>query len=310
MIDAVDLVKHYDRRRVLDNLSFQVLPGRVTGLLGPNGAGKSTAMRILLGLSTADSGTATVNGRPYEARTRPLTEVGALVDGAGADPRRSARAHLGWLARANGLPRRRADEVLELVGLATVAGHRVGGYSLGMRQRLGLAAALLGDPGVLVLDEPVNGLDVEGTRWLRDLLRRLAHEGRTVLLSSHHIAELAVTADHVLVIGRGRLLADRPIDELANRTRLEVRMRCPRIDEFARILANVGGAVSGISADTLVSGLSAERIGDLAAAHGIAVHELTPTRTTLEEAYLSLTGQAVEYAARNPDRTTVEGSRA
>ncbi|MFJ4186230.1 ABC transporter ATP-binding protein [Kitasatospora sp. NPDC089509] len=300
MIEVKNLVMRYGDHPVLDDLSFQALPGRVTGLLGPNGAGKSTVMRILLGLSTPDSGTATIGGRPYQGRTRPLTDVGALLDGSAADPQRSALAHLQWLGRTNGLPNHRPAEVLELVGLTPAAKRKVGGYSLGMRQRLGLAAALLGDPRVLILDEPVNGLDIEGTRWLRDLLRRLTREGRTVLLSSHLISELAVTADQILVIGRGRLLADRPVDQLTNLSSPRTRLRCPRIDEFAPVITGAGGELSQQGRECVVSGLAAERIGDLAAAHGFPIHELAPVRTTLEEAYLSLTEQAAEYVTRIP----------
>jgi ABC-2 type transport system ATP-binding protein len=217
-IEAHGLTKRYGRVTAVDRLSFRVAPGRVTGLVGPNGAGKSTTMRLLLGLDRPDGGAARVNGRPYRRLASPLREVGALLDASAAHPGRRARDHLLWMAHSNGLPRRRVDEVLELVGLASVARRRAGGFSLGMRQRLGIAAALLGDPPVLVFDEPVNGLDPEGIRWIRELLRALARDGRAVLVSSHLLRELEGTADHLLVIGRGRLLADTGVRELLTRS--------------------------------------------------------------------------------------------
>jgi ABC-2 type transport system ATP-binding protein len=279
-----------------------VRPGRVTVFLGPNGAGKSTTMRMILGLDAPTGGTATVGGRPYVSLPVPLREVGALLSADDVHPGRSARDHLRWLAAASGIGRARVEAVLDEVGLASVAGRRAGGFSLGMRQRLGLAGALLGDPAVLVLDEPVNGLDTEGIRWVRDLLRRLAVEGRTVLLSSHLMAEMQLTADHLVVIGRGRLLADAPMDDfIRTHSRPLVRVRAAEPRALAPVLAGAGGSVEdGPDGAWEVAGLSAAAIGDLATARGVALHELTPRLSSLEDVYTAMTAASVEF--RGDDR--------
>ncbi|MEV0317364.1 ABC transporter ATP-binding protein [Streptomyces sp. NPDC050658] len=301
MIDVQDLVKSYDGRRVLDGLSFRVAPGRVTAFLGPNGAGKSTTLRMITGLGVPDSGTARVLGVPYRELRDPLRSVGVLLDAAAVHPARSPRAHLAWLARTHRIPRERVDHVLGLVGLAAAARRPVRGFSLGMRQRLGIAAALLGDPEVLLLDEPANGLDPEGIRWFRNLLRALADEGRTVLVSSHLMTEMAVTADHVLVIGRGRVLADGRMDEvLGGAGAGSVRLSSPRLAELSRVLRAAGGQVSDVpdgAGTAIVTGLAADRIGDLAADSGWSIHELTPLRPSLEDVYHRLTEDVTEYRA-------------
>ncbi|WP_172387488.1 ATP-binding cassette domain-containing protein [Streptomyces sp. MNP-20] len=305
MIEVRDLVKSYGGRRVLDGLSFTAAPGSVTAFLGPNGAGKSTTLRMVLGLGTPDAGSALVRGVPYAELRDPLHTVGALLDASACHPARSPRAHLAWLARTHRVPLARVDEVLGLVGLATAARRPVRGFSLGMRQRLGIAVALLGDPEVLLLDEPMNGLDPEGIQWLRKLLRALADEGRTVLVSSHLMHEMAVTADHVLVIGRGRVLADGDMASLLTAGPAAVRLVSPRLDALAPALRAEGAQVAYDDApDTAtVTGLTGARIGDVAAAHGLSVHELTPVRPSLEEAYLRLTERAAEYRATAPAAT-------
>jgi ABC-2 type transport system ATP-binding protein len=296
-IEVNGLTKRYGAKLAVDSLSFTVAPGRVTGFVGPNGAGKSTTMRLILGLDASDAGGALVNGRPYRKLVSPLREVGALLDATATHPGRRARDHLLWLARSNGLPRRRVDEVLELVGLTPVAGRRTGGFSLGMGQRLGIAAALLGDPPVLLLDEPVNGLDPEGIRWIRSLLRSLADEGRAVLVASHLMRELEGTADHLLVIGRGRLLADTSVAGLIAATAAStVTLRTPSPSRVMALLAGAGATVASSGDDALtVSGLPAARIADLIADAGLRLHELTPHHASLEAAYLQLTTDAVEY---------------
>jgi ABC-2 type transport system ATP-binding protein len=298
-IEADGLTKRYGAVTAVEGLSFTVAPGRVTGLAGPNGAGKSTTMRLLLGLDAPDSGSARVNGRPYRRLGSPLREVGALLDAAATHPGRRARDHLLWLAHSNGLPRRRVDEVLELVGLTAVAHRRTGGFSLGMGQRLGIAASLLGDPSVLLFDEPVNGLDPEGIRWIRGLLRALAAAGRAVLVSSHLMRELEDTADHLLVLGRGRLIADTSVsDLLAAMSANRVTIRTPSPARVMTLLASAGATVASTSQDMLTStGLPAARIADLIAGHGLRLHELAPQRLSLEEAYLELTKDAVVYQA-------------
>ncbi len=298
-IEAQGLSKRYGATVAVDGLSFTVRPGLVTGFVGPNGAGKSTTLRLILGLDAPDAGSALVNGRPYAELASPLREVGALLDARAAHPGRSARDHLRWLAASNGLPRRRVDEVLALVGLERAARRRVGGFSLGMAQRLGIAAALLGDPPILLLDEPVNGLDPEGIRWIRGLLRSLAAEGRAVLVSSHLMGELEGTADHLIVIGRGRLLADAGVRELLDgATGARVTVRTPEAAEVMAVLARAGATVTSTDVDTLtVAGLDAERIGDLAAEQGLRLYELSPQRASLEETFFDLTGDAVEYSA-------------
>ncbi|MEU6747617.1 ATP-binding cassette domain-containing protein [Spirillospora sp. NPDC046719] len=298
MIEVRELTKRYGGTVAVDRLSFQVRPGAVTGFLGPNGAGKSTTMRVLLGLDAPSSGAALVNGGPYPALRRPLREVGALLDAGAVHGGRRAFDHLGWLARSNGIGTRRVAEVLEQVGLAGVARKRVGGFSLGMRQRLGVAAALLGDPGVLMFDEPVNGLDPDGVRWIRELMRALAAEGRTVLVSSHLMSEMELTADRLVVIGRGRLIADTSVRELADRFARGVLVRSPRPEELVGVLAAAGGTVEAEPGGALsVAGLDVTEIGDRAAAHGIPLYEVTPRSASLEEAYMELTAGSTEFGA-------------
>jgi len=300
MIEAQELTKRFGDKVAVDNLSFRVEPGKVTGFLGPNGAGKSTTMRMILGLDHPSSGTVTINGRPYRDLPSPMHEAGALIDAKAVQGGRSAYQHLRWLAAASGIPRRRVDEVLEIVGLTGVADRKVGSFSLGMSQRLGIAGALLGDPGVLLFDEPVNGLDPEGIRWIRGLLKQLAAEGRTVFLSSHLMSEMEATADHVIVIGRGRLVADMSIAEFIRVHGGEsVRAVSPQNEELARVLEGAGALVEQEPGGALiVSGLGAGEIGDLAGAHGIRLSELAPRRVSLEAAYMELTRDAVEYQSR------------
>jgi ABC-2 type transport system ATP-binding protein len=301
MIEVQGLTKRYGDREAVSNLSFTVPRGRVTGFVGPNGAGKSTTMRMILGLAAPDGGEALVDGHPYGELHTPLRQVGALLEATALHPGRRASDHLLWLAESNDLPRSRVGEVLDLTGLTEVAGRRAGGFSLGMRQRLGIAAALLGDPPVLILDEPVNGLDPEGVRWIRELLRSLAAEGRAVLVSSHLMSELEDTADHVVVIGRGRLIADAPVAELvAAASDASVTVRTPDTGAAMKALADAGAVVTSPGGDVLsVVGLAAEEVADLMAARSLRLYELTPHRASLEEAYMSLTQDAVEYEAHS-----------
>ncbi|MFL6124392.1 ABC transporter ATP-binding protein [Actinophytocola sp.] len=295
-IEAVGLTKRYGDQLAVDGLTFTVQPGRVTGFLGPNGAGKSTTMRLVLGLDAPTAGTVTVAGRRYADLPRPLHTVGALLDARAVHPGRSAANHLRALAETAGIPRGRVDEVLGIVGLAGVAGRRAGTFSLGMSQRLGIAAALLGDPPVLMFDEPVNGLDPEGIRWIRTLMRGLAEEGRTVLVSSHLMSEMALTAQHLLVIGRGRLLADASVEEFLHRHGTEtVLVRAGEQDGLARLLRRAGAQLDTEDDALLVHGLTAAEVGKLAAADGIALSELTPRRGSLEDVFMALTADAVEY---------------
>ncbi|WP_255946572.1 ABC transporter ATP-binding protein [Streptomyces odontomachi] len=298
-IDIHELVKNYGRTRAVAGLTLSIRPGRVTGFLGPNGAGKSTTMRIVLGLDRPTSGTATVGGRPYARLDRPLRHVGALLDASAAHPARTAHGHLLALAHSNRMPRRRVTEVLERMGLASVAKRRVRALSLGMRQRLGLAAALLGDPPVLMLDEPSNGLDPEGIVQLRELARGLASEGRTVLISSHLMSEVAATADHVVVLGRGRLLADSPMETfLKEHTRRRVRLRTTENDRLRQVLADGGlRAVPDGDGRWTVDGTEAAHVGALAARSQVPLLELADDPTSLEEAYLRLTGPESEFTA-------------
>ncbi|MER5202872.1 ATP-binding cassette domain-containing protein [Streptomyces sp. NPDC002825] len=296
MIEVDELTKHYDRRArpAVDRLGFVVKPGRVTGFLGPNGAGKSTTLRLILGLNEPTSGTATVGGLRFRELPRGLRHVGALLDAHDVHGGRTAEAHLAALARTNGIPRRRAAEVLEEVGLAGAARRRIGGYSLGMKQRLGIAAALLGDPPVLLFDEPVNGLDPEGVLWARGLFRRLAAEGRTVFVSSHLMSEMEHTADDLVVIGRGRLIAAESVAEFAARgTRRSVTVR-PAAPGLADVLRADGATVREEEGRLVVTGTDAGRIGLLAHRHGVPLAELTP-RASLEEAFMELTADSVEY---------------
>ncbi|WP_299951523.1 ATP-binding cassette domain-containing protein [uncultured Modestobacter sp.] len=299
MIEIQDVSKRHGDRWAVRELSCTVRPGRVTGFLGPNGSGKSSTLRMVVGLDSPTSGRVLVEGRRYAEHPAPLTRVGALLEARGVHPGRSARAHLQALAATHRFSRRRVEEVLELVGLTEVAHRRSGGFSLGMGQRLGIAAALLGDPATVLLDEPANGLDPDGVRWLRGLLRQLADEGRTVLVSSHLLAEMAGTADHVVVLGRGRLLADAPLAELlASGARPAVRVRSPRARELRDLLHGPGVVLGSPAEDVLlVEGASAEQVGEVARAHGVPVHELVTEQPSLEEAFAALTGDAVEFDA-------------
>ena len=290
MIEVVGLSKRYGKVLAVDGLSFLVEPGTITGFLGPNGAGKSTTLRSVLGLVHPDAGGATVLGRSYRELDRPLHRVGAVLEASEVHPGRTGRNHLRVLAAASGVPRSRVEEVLALVELTAAAKRRVKGYSLGMRQRLGLATALLGDPEVLVLDEPANGLDPAGVRWLRDLLRSLAAEGRTILVSSHVLAEVAQTVDRVVIIHRGKLIQQASIAEVLAGAQGGTRVRSPEASRLRSLLAAQGATVTELEDTTLVADLPPERIGELAAANNIVLHELTVERATLEEVFLELTG--------------------
>ena len=299
MIELQHLTKRYGATTAVDDLTVTVPPGRVTGFLGPNGAGKSTTMRRVVGLDRPTGGTARVNGRFYADHRAPLQEVGALLEARALHPGRTARAHLAALAATAGLPRSRVDAVLDLAGLTAVADRKVGGFSLGMGQRLGVATALLGDPATVILDEPVNGLDPDGVLWIRTLTRRLAGEGRTVFLSSHLMSEMAVTADQLVVVGRGRLIADVPTTEFIDGAGGEsVRVRSPRATELTALLAGEDVSIESSDAGLLdVRGLGAAEIGDRAAAAGIALHELTVVRPSLEDVFMALTRDEREYSA-------------
>jgi len=303
MIEVDRLTKRFGPVTAVDELSFTVRPGHVTGFLGPNGAGKTTTMRLILGLDAPTGGTARVNKKRYPELIRPLHQVGALLDATALHGGRTARAHVVSIAQSNGIGRSRVTEVLRLTGLEAVARRRVAGFSLGMKQRLGIAVALLGDPAVLMFDEPVNGLDAEGIAWIRQFFKALAADGRTVLVSSHLMSEMSQVADHLIVIGRGRLLADVPTATLIeSSTRSDVLVRSPRVGELAGLLAARGATVTREDDGGLaVTGLDAPAIGDLAASHGIAVHALIPRSASLEEAYLDLTGESVEYRAPSQD---------
>jgi ABC-2 type transport system ATP-binding protein len=300
-IEVRGLKKRYGRTVAVDGLSFTVNPGRVTGFVGPNGAGKSTTMRVILGLDAPDAGAALVGGQPYHALRTPLCKVGALLDAGAIHPGRRARDHLLWMAHYNSLPASRVDELLDVVGLASVARRRAGGFSLGMKQRLGIAGALLGDPPVLMFDEPVNGLDPEGVQWIRGLLRSLAAEGRAVLVSSHLMSELQGTADDLVVIGQGRLIAATGVHELlaaASGDRLA--LRTSRRSDVMAVLANAGATVAAIDREAVtVSGLPAERVVALLTEGGLPFSEISPHRASLEEAYMELTRDAVEYTAHD-----------
>ncbi len=338
MIEARDLTKRYGDKTAVDHLSFTVAPGKVTGFLGPNGAGKSTTMRLILGLDRPQDGTATIDGRRYRDLADPLRTVGALLEAKSVHSGRSARNHLLFLAQTQGLPRTRVDEVLGLVGLQDVAGKRAGSFSLGMSQRLGIAAAMLGDPQVLLLDEPVNGLDPEGVLWVRNLMKQLAAEGKTIFVSSHLMNEMAVTADHLIVIGRGKLIADSSTEEfIARSSDRSVLVRTPDAARLTELINGAGGKVShgrsarprgggqfrgsqfrgsqfrgsqfrgsqfraassGAASALSVTGLEAPRIGELAASGGIVLHELTP-RASLEEAFLEMTSGSLEFGVHEP----------
>jgi ABC-2 type transport system ATP-binding protein len=313
MIEARGLTKRYGDKVAVDGLSFTVQPGVVTGFLGPNGAGKSTTMRMILGLDRPTAGSVTVNGKRYAELAAPLHEVGALLEARAVHTSRSAYNHLRVLAATHGIPRKRVDEVIDLVGLTDVARKRAGGFSLGMGQRLGIATALLGDPPTVVLDEPVNGLDPEGIRWVRDLLKGLAAEGRTVFVSSHLMSEMALTAEHVIVVGRGRLIADTTVEALIHEASVDaVLVRSPDAAALRDALVAPDVTVSSTEAGVLeVVGLSAAQIGDTARRLGVALHELTPQRASLEEAFMTMTRDDVEYHGHVAgDVPVLEGERA
>jgi ABC-2 type transport system ATP-binding protein len=313
MIQATGLTKRYGDTLAVDDLSFTVKPGIVTGFLGPNGAGKSTTMRLILGLDKPTKGSVTVNGTPYVQHRRPLAEVGALLEARALHGGRSAYNHLLAVARSNHIPRARVDEVLDFVGLRTVAKKRSGGFSLGMGQRLGIATALLADPSILILDEPVNGLDPEGILWIRTFLKQAAANGKTVFVSSHLMSEMALTASHLIVIGRGRLIADAPTEEVIRLSSgTHVKVRSPQLDALAGLIVSKGGTTtaSPVDASLAVHGLPMEAVGELAAAHQIVLHELTQVQASLEEAFMELTDDAVVYRAPEQPDVITEGSQA
>jgi len=305
MIEAHALTKRFGTQTAVDGIDFRVEPGRVTGFLGPNGAGKSTTMRMIAGLDRATSGDVTVNGRHYREHRAPLREVGILLDAKAVHTGRSAYKHLLAMAATHGIGRARVREVIELAGLDSVAHKRVGGFSLGMGQRLGIAAALLGDPATVILDEPVNGLDPEGVRWVRHLVRGLAAEGRTVLLSSHLMSEMAQTADHLIVLGRGKVIADATVDEvIARATGASVRVRTPHLARLGQTIASADVTLTTLDdGAAVVTGLTPAQIGDAAASAGVAIHELVALSGSLEDAYLSLTADEVEYRSADPVKT-------
>jgi ABC-2 type transport system ATP-binding protein len=307
MIEAQGLTKRYGDKVAVDDLSFSVEPGKITGFLGPNGAGKTTTMRLILGLDRPTKGTVAVHGKDFRELAQPMREVGALLDAKAVHGGRSAYNHLLCLAQTNDIPRRRVDEVLDIVGLAEVARKRSKGFSLGMSQRLGIAATLLGDPRILMFDEPVNGLDPEGILWIRNLMRGLAAEGRTVFVSSHLMSEMENTADHLIVIGRGKLIADCTMDDfIARSSGLTVLVRTPQPDELTRAVKAAGGTLiapddgDGDADELRVRGLTADRVGDIAFANGVRLHHLAPARASLEQAFMELTADSVEYHAGVP----------
>jgi ABC-2 type transport system ATP-binding protein len=304
MIEAIGLTKHYGSTVAVDNLSFTVRPGAVTGFLGPNGAGKSTTMRMILGLDNPTQGKALIAGQSYAHLSRPLTQVGSLLDANWIHPNRSARAHLRFMAASNKIPVKRVDEVLDIVGLSSVAKKAAGKFSLGMKQRLGLAGALLGDPQVLLFDEPVNGLDPEGIYWIRTFMKNLAIQGRTVFVSSHLLSEMALTADHLIVIGRGRLIAEASTaDFISQSTRTSVRVRSPQLADLRTALVGAGLAVTDVEGALEVTGAPIEQIGDIAGQANVTLHELATQSGSLEEAFIQLTGDSVEYGhSRAHDR--------
>ncbi|MGW4384335.1 ABC transporter ATP-binding protein [Kitasatospora sp. NPDC004531] len=306
MIELHHLTKRYGDKLAVDDLSFRIPEGVVTGFLGPNGAGKSTTMRMILDLDRPTAGRVTINGRGYASVQNPLREIGALLEAKGVHPGRTAYDHLLWMAQSNRIPRERVDHVLDVVGLTAVAKKRARGFSLGMGQRLGIASALLGDPKILMFDEPVNGLDPEGIVWIRRLMKSLAAEGRTVFVSSHLMSEMALTADHLVVIGRGRLLADLPMAEFISRnSRSAVRLRTPQPEQLLDALRAAGlSPEPGPDGSWEVTDGDPVRLGELAAAHGITLHELSPQQASLEDAFMQMTAESVEY------RTDVSGAAA
>ncbi|HEX3734511.1 MAG TPA: ATP-binding cassette domain-containing protein [Solirubrobacterales bacterium] len=305
MIEVAKVTKSYGGKVAVRDLSFEVQPGIVTGFLGPNGSGKSTTMRLILGLDAPDSGRTFVNGKPYRDHSAPLHQVGALLEAKSVHTGRSAYNHLLALAQTHGIGHDRVGELIDLVGLHEVANKRAGGFSLGMGQRLGIASALLGDPRIVMLDEPVNGLDPEGILWMRNLLKKLASEGRTVFVSSHLMSEMALTAEHLIVIGRGELIADMGVDELLrSAAKRSVRVRSPQARELAELIAGTEVTSEAVEPSVIeVRGLGAEQIGQLASEHGIVLHELTPKEASLEEAFMELTGDALEFHADTPPPT-------
>ena len=308
MIEARGLTKRYGGTLAVDDLSFSVAPGKITGFLGPNGAGKTTTMRMILGLDQPTSGEVTINGQPFSRLARPMHEVGALLDAKALHGGRSAYNHLLCLAQTNNLPARRVRDVLALVGLTEVARKRARGFSLGMGQRLGIAAALLGDPQILMFDEPVNGLDPEGIMWIRNLMKALAAEGRTVFVSSHLMSEMENTADHLIVIGKGRLIADCTVAQfIAANSQLSVRVRTPQPDVLTKIVATAGGTVRDDGDGVLVvSGLDSRQVGDLSFDNGVRLHELAPVHASLEQAFMGLTASSVEFRAGAPGQEVAE----
>jgi ABC-2 type transport system ATP-binding protein len=311
MIEVQGLTKRYGEKTAVDGLTFGIEPGKVTGFLGPNGAGKTTTMRCILGLDYPDAGTVTVDGRDYHDLAYPMREVGALLDAKAVHGGRSAYNHLLCLAQTNNLPKRRVGEVLELVGLSEVARKRSKGFSLGMSQRLGIAGTMLGDPKVLMFDEPVNGLDPEGILWIRNLMRALAAEGRTVFVSSHLMSEMESTADHLIVIGRGKLIADCSMSEfIARSSSAAVRVRTPAADELIKAVTAQGATTATDDGAIEVRGMTAEAVGDIAFDQGIRLHELTLVHASLEEAFMELTASSVEYHAGVPEAATTSESGA
>jgi ABC-2 type transport system ATP-binding protein len=310
MIEARGLTKRFGDKLAVDQLSFTVEPGRITGFLGPNGAGKTTTMRLILGLDHPSGGSVSVNGREFSRSASPMREVGALLDAKAMHGGRSAYNHLLCLAQTNGLPRRRVGEVLDLVGLTEVAGKRSKGFSLGMGQRLGIAAALLGDPAILMFDEPVNGLDPEGILWIRSLMKQLAGEGRTVFVSSHLMSEMENTADHLIVIGRGRLIADCSVAEFIERNSVQaVRVRTPQPGALVAAIRRAGGRVAAAGEAIVIHGLAADKVGDLAYENGVRLHELAVAQASLEEAYMEQTAASVEFRARGGPAEEQAGER-
>lgn len=302
MLKIDHLTKRYKETLAVDDLDFEVKPGVVTGFLGPNGSGKSTTMRVILGLDHPTKGRATINGKNYADLKSPLREVGALLDAKAVHPGRSARNHLRALAVSNKIKLSRVDEVLEFVGISSVANKKVGGFSLGMSQRLGIASALLGDPGVLLFDEPVNGLDPEGIRWIREFFRSLAQEGRTVFVSSHLMSEMAVSADQIIVIGRGRFITQGSVDDLTATAKGTVFVRSSMPSKLASVVqANNGVVVQNAESGLTISALSSDEIGELAFAAGVTILELTPQRASLEDVFMDLTAESVEYGSSNPE---------
>ncbi|UUV28093.1 ABC transporter ATP-binding protein [Amycolatopsis roodepoortensis] len=296
MIEAAGLTKRYGKTLAVNDLSFSVAPGEVTGFLGPNGAGKSTTMRMILGLDNPTAGQVRIGGKLYRELKDPLRTVGALLDAKWVHPNRSARAHLRWMAKSNKIAESRVDEVLEIVGLTSVAGKRAGGFSLGMSQRLGIAAALLGDPEVLLFDEPVNGLDPEGILWIRKFMHRLADEGRTVFVSSHLLSEMALTASHLVVIGKGQLISQSSTEDfVARAAENTVKVRSPQLPALRAALTQASAQVTDAERAIVVSGLDSEKIGEIAAANQIVLHELSPQTGSLEQAFMQITGDSVEY---------------